>query len=154
MTAVAVFQNGKGLVHFRQPPGARWTQVEIRLRGLKPNAVHAIHVHEFGDLSKGCKTLGAHWNPDRTTHGSFLVPERPRHRGDLINNVKANKNGTVSLTYTDHSLRVRGPLSILGRSVIVHRGVDDLGLGKPRAESLKTGNAGGRIACAVIGRAS
>jgi len=36
--------------------------------------------------------------------------------------------------------------------VVIHAGKDDLGKGGDEG-SLKTGNAGGRVACAVIGRA-
>ena len=41
-------------------------------------------------------------------------------------------------------------LSVIGRAIIVHEDPDDLGRGGD-AESKKTGNAGARICCAVIG---
>jgi Cu-Zn family superoxide dismutase len=47
-------------------------------------------------------------------------------------------------------VKLIGPTSILGRTVVVHAGTDDLGKGG-HPDSLKTGNAGGRPACGVIG---
>ena len=52
------------------------------------------------------------------------------------------------------SIRVsccQGWLINLRRTVVVHAGTDDLGRGS-NDESLKTGNAGGRAACGVIGQ--
>lgn len=46
-----------------------------------------------------------------------------------------------------------GEYSVLGRAIVVHAGQDDLGQGGD-AESLKTGNAGSRIGCGVIGIAA
>ena len=40
------------------------------------------------------KVLGAHFNPFGLTHGSRKYPQKPRHAGDLINNITANENGT------------------------------------------------------------
>ena len=59
-------------------------------------------------------------------------------------NVKVNK------IIRDKLIRLRGKYSLIGRSVVIHSERDDLGLGG-NAESLKTGNAGKRIACGVIG---
>ncbi len=48
------------------------------------------------------------------------------------------------LEWIDSKLTFRGPESIIGRAVIVHADEDDL-------TSQPTGNAGGRVACGVIG---
>ena len=39
--------------------------------------------------------------------------------------------------------------NILGRGVVIHKGTDDCGDGNHK-DSLKTGNAGDRLACGVI----
>ena len=54
--------------------------------------------------------------------------------------------------FYDELVTLYGPNSVFGRTLVIHDGIDDLGLGGNK-ESLITGNAGGRLACAVIGRA-
>lgn len=54
------------------------------------------------------------------------------------------------MTITDSYLTLSGPRSIIGRGLVIHSNRDDLGKGGA-ADSLTTGNAGGRIACGVIG---
>merc|ERR1711957_814463 len=50
----------------------------------------------------------------------------------------------------DHQIMLHGEFSVIGRSCVCHAKVDDIGLGGDE-ESTKTGNAGGRVACGVIG---
>jgi len=161
--AIALFNTKyiKGDIRFHQCDKTKGTLVMFNLYGMTPGKIRACHIHEYGDESDGCKTLGAHWNPENTNHGyiNLSIPssKRPKHRveshaGELLNNIKADKHGNFKVRYIDHRLNLRGNVnnSIFGRSVVIHNGIDDLGLGGD-AESLKTGNAGGRIACAIIG---
>lgn len=138
----------KGVVTFEQKSNR--TIVSFSFSGLDPHSTHAIHIHEYGDLRQGCKSLGAHYNPDNSTHGSMIYPSKPRHAGDLINNIITNDRGEFFYSYEDRKFTVA---EIIGRSVVVHYDRDDLGLGN-NAESLKTGNAGGRMMCGVIGISS
>ena len=63
-----------------------------------------------------------------------------------------SKNKIATGSFYDENLKITpGHLhSIVGRSIIIHDKEDDLGLGDDQ-ESLKTGNAGSRLACGVIG---
>lgn len=144
-----------GYVLFEQSCPCSHVTVTINMHG-PPGQVHAIHVHEWGDMSRGCESLGGHYNPMGVTHGSLFVPTRPRHAGDLINNLQFDAKGECVVEYVDDLLTLFGVDTIYGRSVVIHALPDDLGLGKgkARAESLKTGNAGKRIACAIIGKIS
>jgi superoxide dismutase, Cu-Zn family len=72
-----------------------------------------------------------------------------RHVGDL-GNVQADAEGKGHYEHSDSLVHLFGPYSVIGRSCVLHRQTDDLGEGGD-AESLKTGNAGARIACGVIG---
>ncbi|AGE55587.1 superoxide dismutase (Cu-Zn) [Acanthocystis turfacea Chlorella virus MN0810.1] len=124
-------------------------RIDLDIKGLKPNFEHGFHVHQAGDLSEGCTSACAHFNPFNTTHGG---PEsKVRHVGDL-GNIKTDKNGKAKYSFYDSMIKLRGKCNIIGRMIVIHDKTDDLGKGGD-AESLKTGNAGKRIACAVIGYA-
>ncbi|KAK0439880.1 superoxide dismutase [Armillaria borealis] len=116
-------------------------------KGLDPSASRGFHIHQSGDLSGGCVSAGPHFNPFGKNHGA--PTDTDRHVGDL-GNIKSDEAGVAAFSFSDSLISLNGPLSIIGRAVVVHAGTDDLGKGGDE-ESLKTGNAGGRAACGVIG---
>ena len=151
VSAIAVFQGPeiKGTVHFNEFKNG--VVITIQLSGLKKNGLHGFHIHEYGDLSDGCNSACAHFNPYNKKHGCPGMLER--HVGDL-GNIQTDIFGNARYSTYDDCIKLRGYTSnIIGRMLIIHDDQDDCGTGTgaARAESLKTGNAGKRIACAVIG---
>jgi len=137
----------KGVVRFRQPSEGEAVTITARIEGLK-DGLHGFHIHEFGNLSQGCITAGAHFNPLGKTHGGMSDTER--HVGDMGN--VESRRGVAELTAVDslRLIQLSGDNSVIGRSVIVHADPDDLGKGG-FDDSKTTGHAGARLACGVIG---
>ena len=131
-------------------------KIEINLTGLIPNHKHGFHVHESGDLTQKCKSMCAHFNPDNKNHG--CPGKLERHVGDL-GNLHTDENGNANYIMYDDVIRLSDfNLSIIGRGLIIHKDIDDCGDYKgddknKRHASLTNGNAGERIACAIIGYA-
>jgi superoxide dismutase, Cu-Zn family len=116
-------------------------KVVADIRGLKPGA-HGFHIHQFGDCSApNADSAGGHFNPQAKKHGAPESMER--HAGDF-GNLMADSSGRAYLERTDAVISLSGPDSIIGRGVIVHEASDDMA-------TQPTGNAGGRVACGVIG---
>ncbi|KAI4322329.1 hypothetical protein L6164_022034 [Bauhinia variegata] len=122
------------------------TTVSVRVTGLTPGP-HGFHLHEYGDTTNGCISTGAHFNPNNMTHGA--PEDEIRHAGDL-GNIIANADGVAEATIVDNQIPLSGPNSVVGRAFVVHELEDDLGKGGHEL-SLTTGNAGGRLACGVVG---
>ncbi|MCW1923091.1 superoxide dismutase family protein [Luteolibacter arcticus] len=116
--------------------------INAKIGGLTPNAHHAIHIHEFGDLgSEDASSAGDHFNPGDHSHA--IPDESERHAGDL-GNLQADGDGNAVLTLVVNNITLdAGKRGIIGRAVIVHAKADDGG--QP------SGNAGDRIAAGVIG---
>ena len=132
----------KGTILLMQAPGTP-TLIKGTITGLEPG-LHGFHIHEFGDMSDGCKSMGAHYNPDGVDHGDI----NQGHVGDL-GNITADKSGIAKFTIRADRVDLLGDRSVVGRGIVVHADEDDLGKGGD-AESLKTGNAGDRLACGII----
>lgn len=108
---------------------------------------HGLHIHEFGDLSGGCDSIGYHFNPMSTRHGGPLDDER--HYGDL-GNIHADSSGRANFRLEDSIVKV---YDIIGRSLAVTSGKDDLGCGENESSKLD-GNSGDILACAIIARSA
>ena len=145
-----------GTVEIEEDDGA--TQINVRVSGL-PAGYHGFHVHTTGkceadsaapdDPSKTGDFLsaGGHLNPDDSAHGE--------HLGDLPA-LLVNEDGTASLEFT-------GPFTLDdlrdadGSAVMIHADRDNYANVPeryapegPDEDTTKTGDAGDRIACAVI----
>lgn len=130
-----------GKVHFVQHLHGM-VKVSGQVSGLKPNSEHGFHIHETGDCSSADgSSAGGHFNPGNTTHGKH--GHSPQHAGDLPS-LRANANGMAVVQYETSQIALgHGTNNIAGRALIVHADPDDF-------TSQPTGNAGARLACAVI----
>lgn len=136
-----------GHVLFRQQHPHGTLQVLLRLSGFPKSSsrqghIHAVHIHQYGDLSQGCDSTGGHYNPNQVPH--------PGHPGDFGNFVAYN--GRINDAVESGATLFGGP-SVMGRAVVIHEKADDLGQGGDKG-SLLHGNAGRRLGCCVIGVSS
>ena len=130
-----------GTVYFEQKGDV--VIVSGTVTGLKADAEHGFHVHEKGDCSSGDgMSAGGHFNPDGVGHG-HVKPGDTGHAGDMPN-LKADASGNAAVAFERTRMTVaEGRFSIVGKGLIVHRDPDDY-------KSQPVGNAGPRLACAVI----
>lgn len=150
--AVAVLRgesNVSGVVTFEQEDEASPVTISFEIAGNSPNAERGFHIHQFGDNTNGCTSAGPHFNPEGKQHGA--PSDEIRHAGDM-GNVTTDQHGVAKGTFTDMVMKLYGEKSIIGRTVVIHDGTDDLGR-TSHEQSKITGNAGGRPACGVIGLA-
>lgn len=117
------------------------------ISGLAPNSEHGFHIHEKGDCSApDGSSAGGHFNPASTEHGS--IDAGVHHGGDMPNIVAdAQGNAHVDGPVSSNVNAGKGDAAdIIGRGLIVHADPDDY-------HTQPTGNAGARLACAVITKA-
>lgn len=160
--------NISGKVLFVQSMPDQPVSVSVLIQGL-PDGLHGFHIHEKsleemnGSVEECCDALGGHFNVGEkwslenqsgTKHGAFGSEER--HNGDLCNNIYSY-DGFCEKYFIDDkiSLFKEDVKYIIGRSIVIHKNRDDMGLNeysdsKKNIDKFITGNAGKRIACGNI----
>jgi Cu-Zn family superoxide dismutase len=136
-----------GQVTLRGGESAVVVRVEIQPGGLKPGW-HGAHFHAVGDCSDTEKFENSkgHVNHDEAKHG-LLNPEGP-DEGDLPN-IFAAADGSANAELVTMLIGLRaqdldpGLLDADGSALVIHANEDD-------HMSQPIGNAGDRVACAVI----
>lgn len=116
--------------------------VSAEIRGLPAGAngcgkrFFAFHIHEGGSCTGNTADpffdAGMHYNPRNRPH--------PFHAGDLP--PLYGNNGYAFSAFLTGGFSVN---EIIGKTVIIHGGIDDF-------STQPSGNAGGKIACGVIGK--
>ncbi|KAL7289891.1 hypothetical protein TKK_0016282 [Trichogramma kaykai] len=139
-------ENIKGVVRFVQTKEG--CLVDGTIDGLSTGP-HGLHVHECGDISKGCESVGDHFNPNNTQHGGPNDLPSNRHVGDL-GNINADNDGRATFRLVDKLLNVH---DIIGRSLVVTEKADNLGRGDTISSKID-GDSGKRLACGIIARSS
>lgn len=133
VSGTAVFKQENGTVSF--------TAI---MSGLEQGE-HAIHLHETADCSSDDGTsTGGHWNPTGQPHGKW-GDAAGYHKGDIGNFYADEKgNGTVTFSTDEWCIGCGDPAKdIVGKAIIVHKGIDDF-------TSQPSGAAGARVSCAGI----
>ena len=120
---------------------------------MKPGA-HGFHIHANGacapgpDASSGNTVdfgaAGGHFDPGAAhKHGRPGQAANEAHAGELPN-LQVGADGRAVLRYVNaHVSLSPGPLSVLGRALVVHADADDY-------TSNPAGNSGARVLCGVI----
>lgn len=117
--------------------------IHAEIEGLPADSWVAFHIHETGTCTAddGFKSAGGHFNPTGAKHG-FLVDGGP-HAGDMPNQY-VDGDGVLRTQVLNTAVTLNeGDTAILGKAIVIHDGTDDY-------ESQPSGDAGSRIACAVI----
>lgn len=133
--------NEAGAANLTDGPGGG-VLIDIQVEGLPPEVWVAFHIHEGSecDAAGDFESAGGHFNPDDSAHG-YLVEGGP-HAGDMPNQF-VPADGLVRAQVYNPLVTLDGDVAIRGRTLMIHSGPDDY-------EAQPSGDAGSRLACAVI----
>jgi Cu-Zn family superoxide dismutase len=133
-----------GKVAIRSGENATLLRITIGPGGLTPGW-HGAHFHQVGDCSDSgqFQLSKGHVNHENAKHG-LLNPDGP-DEGDLPN-LFANADGSVNAEISSEGIVLSGEQGLKdadGSALVIHANEDD-------HTTQPIGNAGGRVACAVI----
>ena len=117
--------------------------ITVTAEGIEPG-VHGIHLHETGLCEGDFSSAGGHIAGD-AEHGVHV--EGGPHPGDLPN-AHVQEDGMLAVeVFSDEFEIAEHLMDADGSAFIIHAGADDY-------ESQPSGDAGGRVGCAVLAPAS
>ena len=131
-----------GVITFTQEQGG--VHVVARVEHATPGK-HGFHLHAGTTCAApDFKSAGDHFNPTSAPHGA---PDAAQHHAGDFGNIEVGQDGTGNLDLTSTMLSIGGGGNdVLGKTVILHKGTDDL-------KTQPSGASGDRIACGVVARA-
>ncbi|MFD2236717.1 superoxide dismutase family protein [Aureimonas populi] len=144
-TATGTFIDGEGneigTAEFTATPGG--VLISYEASGLPAGEWVGFHFHETGtcDAATHHESAGAHFNPTDAEHG-YLAENGP-HAGDMPNQYVAGDGTLRAQVFNPLVTLGEGETDIADRALMIHGGADDY-LSQP------SGDAGSRLACAVV----
>ncbi|MFF0493889.1 superoxide dismutase[Cu-Zn] [Nocardia sp. NPDC003482] len=135
-------------------------ELTVDVHGIKPG-FHGLHFHQFGKCeANSTAPTGGPAGDFLSAGGHLQVGDQNAHpsSGDL-SSLQVRQDGTAHLVTTTDSVTLD---DLKGKALMIHAGADNFGnipsrytqangTAGPDAETLATGDAGGRIACGVVG---
>lgn len=163
LTAPLTDPNGRNIGTVTFTAAGEHLQVQVEAKGLTPG-FHGLHIHTVGkcEANSVAPAGGAPGN-FLSAGGHLQVGGNSGHpaSGDL-SSLQVREDGTGELTTTTDSVKLDDLRNDgEGRAVVIHAGADNFaniptrytlpdGAAVPDQETLSTGDAGGRVACAVV----
>uniref|UniRef100_A0A0N5BBY0 Superoxide dismutase n=1 Tax=Strongyloides papillosus TaxID=174720 RepID=A0A0N5BBY0_STREA len=120
------------------------THIIVNVKGLQSGKSYGLQIREWGNLTRGCDSMGNEFNPDNIqTHISIRFPtHKVGTLGNIIDGKYDQWNDKVTLFDRNN---------VLGRGLVIFENPDDGGM-ISSVSSSKDGNVGKPIACGIIGR--
>ena len=116
------YSHSSGYLELRQKPHDL-TSIIGEFEMIKPG-LHALKIHEFGDLEYGCESTGDVYNPFGAYRGHSHEDIHDRRVGD-IEQVQARFDTNAEYKNRDLLVNLSGPNSVIGRSMVLYEMEDD-----------------------------